>query len=62
MDLVNAAGAEYLVLSRKATTMGTQNEAGEANYVSMVRPITGRAFDLVFSQEAPDRGAYTFKK
>lgn len=56
-------GKLYTILTRKPQSAGTQNEAGEANYLVMVRPLAGgRGFDLFFSQGSLDRGAYKLVK
>lgn len=53
-------GRRYTVLTTKPHSAGTMDDYGQANYVTMVRPIhVGRAFDLIISQALLDMGIYT---
>lgn len=56
--LINGTtGAQYTILTKKPQTTGT-GTPNQPNYLVMVRPTTGRAFDLILSQESLDQGAY----
>ncbi|AZF98432.1 hypothetical protein SEA_BIGMACK_31 [Arthrobacter phage BigMack] len=59
--LVNLAGNELVILSKKFTPAGTTNRNGEENYVAMVRPEIGRGFDLFIAQSCLDDGNYRLK-
>lgn len=59
--ILAANGAEYTILTKAPQTTGTERSEQEPNYLVMVRPAVGRAFDLILTQSSLDSGAYRLK-